>query len=292
MTNAPPLRYVLITPARNEATFLEQTAMCVVRQTARPEKWVIVSDGSTDGTDEIAQQLDGVTYDVIGNLDADLTFDDEYFAFLLEKFAANPRLGVAGTPFRDQGVQYDFRFSSVEHVSGACQLFRRECFEDIGGYVPMKLGGIDHVAVITARMRGWKTRTFPEKHCVHHRKMGSALHGRIRAIYRVGVLDYALGCHPLWEMFRAAYQATQRPRIVRGVVLYTGYLAAAARRLERPVSAELVAFRRGEQMRRLRAFILDRIQATRRASTFRTALHPEEGRPINGIARQPGGPVQ
>ena len=138
MTNAPPLRYVLITPARNEATFLEQTAMCVVRQTARPEKWVIVSDGSTDGTDEIAQryaarypwitlvqmpprterhfagkvhafragqqQLDGVTYDIIGNLDADLTFDDEYFAFLLEKFAANPRLGVAGTPFRDQGV--------------------------------------------------------------------------------------------------------------------------------------------------------------------------------------------
>ena len=47
------LNYVLITPARNEAAFIEQTIESVVAQTARPAKWVIVSDGSTDGTDEI-----------------------------------------------------------------------------------------------------------------------------------------------------------------------------------------------------------------------------------------------
>ena len=319
------LTYVLITPARNEADLIRVTLESMVRQVATPLRWVIVSDGSTDGTDEIVREyaahypwiellrmpdrserhfagkvrafaagyesVKGLSYDAIGSLDADISFDPQYFAFLLAGLEENPRLGLVGTPFRDEST-YDYRFVSIEHVSGACQLFRRECFEDIGGYVPMKLGGIDHVAVITARMRGWKTRTFPEKHCLHHRKMGSALHGGIRAIYRIGVLDYALGGHPLWEVFRAAYQATQRPRIVRGVVLYAGYLSAAARRLERPVSPELVAFRRGEQMRRLRAFALDRIPAARRHSTFRSAARSEEGRAIDGIASRSRGPVQ
>ena len=76
---------------------------------------------------------------------------------------------------------YDYRFVGIEHVSGACQLFRRECFEEIGGYVPVKGGGVDHIAVITARMKGWKTRTFTEKVCLHHRAMGTAQHGVLRA---------------------------------------------------------------------------------------------------------------
>ena len=81
-----------------------------------------------------------------------------------------------GTPFKEVTTSqtYDYRFVSIEHVSGACQLFRRECFEEIGGYVPVKSGGIDHIAVITARMKGWKTRTFTDKVCMHHRKMGTA----------------------------------------------------------------------------------------------------------------------
>ena len=319
------LTYILITPARNEADLIRVTLESMVRQVAKPLRWVIVSDGSTDGTDAIVREyaahypwiellrmpdrserhfsgkvrafaagydsVKGLSCDAIGSLDADISFDPQYFAFLLARLEENPRLGLVGTPFRDEST-YDYRFVSIEHVSGACQLFRRECFEDIGGYVPMKLGGIDHVAVISARMRGWKTRTFPEKHCFHHRKMGSALHGRIRAIYRIGVLDYALGGHPLWEVFRAAYQATQPPRIVRGVVLYAGYLSAAARRLERPVSPELVAFRREEQMRRLRAFALDRIPAARRHSTFPSAARPEGGRTIDGIRSRSRGPVQ
>src|SRR6202035_2356321 len=91
--------------------------------------------------------------------------------------ATNPALGLVGTPFKgDHTPAYDYRYSSIEHVSGACQLFRRECFEQVGGYVPVKGGGIDHIAVITARMKGWKTRSFTEKVILHHREMGSALH--------------------------------------------------------------------------------------------------------------------
>ena len=185
---AAALTYVLVTPARDEAGFIEQTIASVVAQTVRPAKWLIVSDGSTDGTAQIVRRYSAehewielvemperaerhfagkvaafnagyarvrnLGYDVIGNLDADISFDEEYLEFLLTKFADDPRLGVAGTPFREGSHQYDYRFTSIEHVSGACQMFRRECFEEIGGYVPVKIGGIDLVAVLTARMKG------------------------------------------------------------------------------------------------------------------------------------------
>jgi len=190
--------YVLITPARNEAAFIERTLQSVVAQTVPPAKWVIVSDGSTDGTDEIVNRyaaeypwiellrmserkerhfagkvqafnagyarVQDVPYQAIVSLDGDISFDEGYFEFLLGKLAGDRQLGLVGTPFQDsQHRTYDYRFVSIEHVSGACQVFRRECFEEIGGYVPVKGGGIDHIAVITARMKGWKTRTFPRK---------------------------------------------------------------------------------------------------------------------------------
>ncbi|HYT08317.1 MAG TPA: glycosyltransferase family 2 protein [Rugosimonospora sp.] len=282
--------YVLVTPARNEAEFIEMTIKSVVAQTVRPVKWVIVSDGSTDGTDDIVKKYavdhqwiellrmperrerhfagkvhafnagcartKGLQYDAIGSLDGDISFDCDYFSFLLRKLAEDPELGLVGTPFKgSSSPSYDYRFVSIEHVSGACQLFRRECFEEIGGYVPVKGGGVDHIAVITARMKGWKTRTFPEKVCLHHREIGSAQHGALMARFRDGAQDYALGGHPLWELFRTVYQMTRRPLVVGGLMLAAGYIWALLRRAERPISLEMVAFRRREQMRRLRQFL-------------------------------------
>jgi GT2 family glycosyltransferase len=283
-----PSTYVLITPARNEARFIEQTIKSVVAQTVRPARWVIVSDGSTDGTDDIVaryaaehpwielvrmperrerhfagkvhafnagyDRVRGVPYDVIGSLDGDISFDGEYVSYLLGKLAENPRLGLVGTPFKETST-YDYRFVSIEHVSGACQLFRRSCFEEIGGYVPVKGGGVDHVAVITARMKGWKTRTFTDKVCLHHRQIGSAERGVLMARFKVGALDYALGGHPLWELFRTAYQMTQPPYVLAGLMVLAGYAWGAVRRVERPVSRELVEFRRREQMHRLKKFL-------------------------------------
>ena len=119
-------------------------------------------------------------------------------------------MGVVGTPFKEHGTPvYDYRFVNIEHVSGACQVFRRKCFEEIGGYTPVEGGGIDYIAVTTARMKGWSTRTFTEKVCRHHRQMGTAGGGVLAARFRTGVKDYALGNHPLWEMFRVARQMGQ-----------------------------------------------------------------------------------
>jgi hypothetical protein len=196
-------------------------------------------------------------YNVIGNLDADITFDEEYCQFLLRKFAENPRLGVAGTPFKDDATPlYDYRFTNIEHVSGACQLFRRECFEDIGGYVAVKGGCIDHIAVLSARMKGWETRTFTEKVSLHHRPMGTAQQGVLIARFRTGWKDYAIGNHAAWELFRVIYQMTKRPFILGGLMLLFGYGWAAIRRVKKPVSADLVTFQRREQMQRLRRFCI------------------------------------
>lgn len=150
---------------------------------------------------------------------------------------------------------YDYRIVSREHVSGACQVFRRSCFETIGGYVPIRGGSIDHVAVITARMKGWRTLTFTEKYCIHHRRIGMANHGLMAAKFRLGLKDYAIGNHPVWELCRVARQMMIPPRCIGGLALAAGYLWSVARHPKRPVSHELIAFHRHEQMQRLRSFL-------------------------------------
>lgn len=282
--------YVIITPARNEARFIELTLKSVTAQSVVPLRWVIVSDGSTDATDEIVSRyaaehnwielmrmperkernfagkvhafnagydrVKELDYKVIVSLDGDISFDKEYFAFLIEKLDSDAGLGLVGTPFQElSGQKYDYRFVSIEHVSGACQVFRRECFEAIGGYLPVKGGSIDHIAVISSRMRGWKTRTYTEKVCLHHREMGTAQRGAIGSKFKLGMKDYRIGNHPLWEIFRATYQMSQRPRLVGGMALGWGYTWAMLKRIERPVPRELVHFHRREQLDRLKRFL-------------------------------------
>lgn len=281
-----PPTYVLITPARNEAEFLELTIKSVVAQTVRPVKWVIVSDGSTDGTDEIVrkyaavhswieliqlperqerhfagkalavnmgfQKLRETQYDVIGNLDADVSFDADYFAFLMERFAENPKLGVAGTAFQEGNLSYNYEFVGVEHVSGMCQMFRRECFDSIGGYPAIKSGGIDLIAVLSARAKGWETRTFVEKKFIHHRVQSGALHTGLRERLYMGRKDYLLGNHPMWEVFRSVYQMTHKPYFVGGFLVLSAYMWNSLRRVERTIPSELMTLRRDEQLKRLR----------------------------------------
>lgn len=288
---ARALRYVLVTPARNEESYLEGTMQSVVAQTVLPTRWVIVSDGSTDRTDEIArsyaarhswielvrmpehrdrqfaakahcfnagyERVRALEFDLIGNLDADITFQPEYYAFLLGRFAEMPELGVAGTPFVEDFAHperhsYARRSANLDHVSGACQMFRRECFEAIGGYVPIRGGGIDWAAVTSARMKGWKTRTFLETVCYHHRKMGTANRSRLAARFHHGQEDYYVGGHPLWQVLRGVVQMRERPFVLGGLALLAGYFWAWAKRMESPVSPELRAFHRREQLARLR----------------------------------------
>ncbi len=286
------LKYVLVTPARNEAQYIELTIRSMITQTHLPLRWVIVSDGSTDGTDDIVgkylanypwieilrmperkerhfagkvhafnagyERVKAQQFDVIGNLDADVSFEPDHFEFLLARMSENDRLGLAGAPFREGDFQYDYRYTNIENVWGGCQLFRRECFEEIGGYMPIKGGGIDHVAVLSARMHGWQTRTFTERVCQHHRVMGTALHGGLQARVRQGQKDYTMGNHPLWQVFRVLYQMKSRPYVIGGLALGWGYAWSVLRRLETPLSKEIVKFVRREQMQRLRGLFTEK----------------------------------
>lgn len=309
---AETLGYVVITPARNEAQFIELTLKSVVAQTIWPMKWVIVSDGSTDGTDEIVKKyailhpwielvrmperqerdfagkayafnaglarVKGLSHDVIVSLDGDISFDDDYFSFLLGKLSEDPQLGLVGTPFRENSGQvYDYRFVSIEHVSGACQVFRRACFEAIGGYLPVKGGSIDHIAVISARMRGWGTRTFTEKVCLHHRGMGTAQRGTLTAKFKLGMKDYNVGNHPIWEFFRVGYQMTRPPCCLGGIALGAGFISSFLWRIDRPVPPELVSFHRREQIQRLKRIL--RLKNTRPVKTLTRSPGPEIGPP-------------
>jgi len=281
--------YVLITPARNEEDLIEKTILSVISQTVRPAKWIIVSDGSIDKTDEIVnryvelhdwmefvrmpehrerhfaakvqsfdaglEKLRDVSYGIIGNIDADISFEADYMEFLLSKFVNDVQLGVAGTPFIEDGFSYDFRFASSEHVSGACQLFRKQCFEAVGGYIPIKGGAIDWVAVTTARMKGWKTQTFFGKTYTHHRPSGSGSGGMLKSRFYQGKKDYYVGGHPLWQVLRSCFQMMQRPYFVGGVFLLTGYLWSFVTGVKSPVSTELRSFHRKEQMDRLRLML-------------------------------------
>ncbi len=285
MPNLPT--YVLITPARNEARLIERTIRSVVEQTIRPVKWVIVSDGATDGTDDIVKKyaaqhdwielvriperaqrsfagkaaafnegyarMTGVKYNVIGNLDADISFDEDYLPFLMRKFAENPRLGVAGTPYREENASHDIQFMSPTHVSGACQMFRRECFEEIGGYRPISSGGIDLIALLSAQAKGWQTWRFDEKSCFHHRNVGSGDHsGIFRRLLNRGKKDYLLGGHPGFEVFRAAYQMKSRPYFIGGVLMLVGYAWSMVRGVERTMPEELIELRQRDQIQRLK----------------------------------------
>jgi glycosyltransferase involved in cell wall biosynthesis len=279
--------YVLITPARNEEQFIDLTIRSVVGQTVRPLKWVIVSDGSTDGTDDIVRnyvaqndwielvklpehaqrnfagkvaafnagyaRLAGLEYEIIGNLDGDVSFQEDYLAFLISKFAENPRLGVAGTPYREENAIHDDRLKSPEHVSGACQMFRRACFEGIGGYPPVGSGGIDLIALLSAQAKGWQTRRFDEKVCLHHRNVGSADHrGVFRRLLNRGKKDYLLGSHPAFEIFRSTYQMKTKPYVVGGLLMLLGYFWAMFRCVERTMPEDLICLRQNDQMQRLK----------------------------------------
>ena len=306
------MKYILITSARNEEKFIEGTIQSVVAQTLLPERWVIVDDGSTDRTAEMVERyvkshpwielvrrpqrqdrnfaakahavnaalerVRSLQFEVIGNLDADVSFEPGYMAFVMEKFSADPELGVAGTPFTEEG--YDSTKNSFEgenYVAGPCQLFRYRCWQEIGGYVPNRAGGVDWIAVMTARMRGWEVRSFSEKRFHHHRSMGTAEKGKLAALFAYGQKDYYLGGSPIWQIFRIGFQMSKKPVIRGGLALMCGYGWAALRRMERAVSPELMRFHRREQMKKLRA-VFGTLIRLRKVDNFSLANAPQETR--------------
>ncbi len=278
--------YVLITPARNEADHIDKTLDSVISQTILPAQWVIVSDASDDGTDQIVEKyakqhdwiklvrrsdierynfaskvacfnlglsnLDFLDYHHIGNIDGDISLDPDHFEFLLKFFSDNPRYGVLGVTMRED--KYDplrDSFFSEEDVFGACQFFQRECFEAIGGYLPIQSGGVDWAAVRMARMNGWKTLTFRDRFFFHHGIMGAGEYGVLYARFDYGRKDYLFRNHPLWEFCRILFQMSKRPFLLGGLLIFAGYFSALIHQVRCPFPNSVIRYHRKEQLSRL-----------------------------------------
>lgn len=293
--------YVLISPARNEAAYIEKTITSVINQTILPRKWVIVSDGSTDRTDHIVRQylpgnpyiellrLDSgptrnfgskvkafnagysrvrdLEYQFIGNLDADVSFQPNYYERVLDKFRHNPRLGLAGgeifEPYDGKIHRYQ---SSPWHLSGAIHLFRHRCFEDIGGYLALEHGCIDAIAVIMTRMHGWEIEKDPGLEVLHHRRHGKAK-GVLYTKYNYGRLEYGIGRHPLYEWAKCINRLREKPYILASLARLCGYLTAGITRSAPVVPHDVAAYLRREDLDRLADMfpLLSRIKPPGRA---------------------------
>lgn len=298
MTMGP--QYALVTPARNEEDYLERVIQSVVDQTIRPVRYVIVSDGSTDRTEEIADRfarehdfirviragskggeiknfgskvrafqaghatLGDIPYDYLGNLDADVSFGPDYFATLLKRFESDRELGLSGGDIRELvNGKPQRRLVSKESVSGAVQLFRRQCFDDIGGYRELDRGGIDAAAEIMARMKGWRVRLQDDVPVIAHRRVLTGRKGPLATRFNKGAMNYNLGYHPLFHLAVSARQMLGRPYIIGGLFILAGYFSAMAKGAPRGLPADVVQYLRAEQLSRLK---LARRPVTRRAT--------------------------
>ncbi|KMQ51476.1 Glycosyl transferase [Chitinispirillum alkaliphilum] len=280
------MKYVLVTPVRNGEATIEKTIASVLAQTIQPQCWVIVSDGSEDKTDEIIKryvqknsiirfrrvehditmgfagkvraintgllELKKFEYNFIGNLDADISFECDYFHRILNHFNSDRNLGIAGghiCEFYNQ--RYTPQAISSNSVAGAVQLFRRDCFEQIGGYLPLSTGGIDSAAEILARSKGWKVKTIFDLQVIHH---GPVLTGSLSPTARLfmqGNNNYRLGYHPLFQLASSLKRIKSKPLLIGALAYLAGYFMFVIKKAPKVLPEDAITFLRNEQLRRL-----------------------------------------
>ena len=140
---------------------------------------------------------------------------------------------------------------ALEEVAGGVQFFRRECFELVGGILPIPEGGFDVIMCVQVRMHGYKTKTFAEIE-VDHLKPRNVAEGNVcRRLWQFGLRDYARGNHPLFEFVKCAHRCLRAPVIIGGFIHFSGFLWCYLTRRKRIPSTELIHFMRGEQLARL-----------------------------------------
>ncbi|MGB7729609.1 MAG: glycosyltransferase family A protein [Candidatus Acidiferrum sp.] len=276
-------RYVIITPVRDEGKHIDATVECVLRQTIRPEQWIIVDDGSTDQTgavlDRYARQFpwirvihranrgfrksgggvmeafhDGYNalncdWDFIVKLDGDLSFAPEYFEKCFEHFQSEPNLGIGGGEIYHL-VSKELKLEATPrfHVRGATKIYRKACWVAIGGL--WSTAGWDTIDEVKANMLGWKTYSFSDLKLLHHRLTGTA-DGLIRDRVKHGKVCYVSGYHPLFVLASCFYRIARKPYVIGSAAVLYGYLKAYLTHPPRVEDPSYIAYMRSQQLRRL-----------------------------------------
>jgi biofilm PGA synthesis N-glycosyltransferase PgaC len=287
-----PVRLTVIVSFLNEASFLPRLLASVERQTRLPDRLVLVDDGSTDGSEELAaafaaghdfarvlhrstrrpdadrlaeaaelrsfewavRRLDE-PWDVLAKLDADLELNPRHFECLVDALRDEPDLGIVGACLSDVGEDGATarRPAPSWHVRGATKFYRRECYEQIAP-IPAHLGW-DMIDEVKARQLGWRTASLqlPGGDTLHLRPTG-AHDGRLRAFRRWGECAWGYGAHPLFVLLGAAKRISWRPYVVGGVLYAAGYASAGLRGAPRAERA-VRSFVRDEERRQVRGHL-------------------------------------
>jgi biofilm PGA synthesis N-glycosyltransferase PgaC len=281
--------YVLITPAKNEAEFIRGALASVIAQTIRPSQWIIVDDGSTDETARVVEEyvarypfihllrlascrqrefsskvtafnagLEALTerdYSFLGNLDADIRLDPDYYETVLESFQKDADLGIAGGKvYTTVTNEFICRDNTLDSVGGAIQLFRRKCFEEIGGYRSLPFGGIDAAAEISARWKGWKVKKIEQK-VYEQRQTGSSQNSVWKARYRDGLKFHSLGYGGPFFTCKCVFRLTDSPKCLGSMLSMIGFVCAQLRKYPVYMPKDAVAYLRSEQNAKLRYWL-------------------------------------
>jgi len=282
----PSPRYIIIAPVRNEEKNLRETIESVASQTIRPARWILVNDGSTDRTPQIAEEAarshdwisvvhrkdrgfrrqgggvvetfyDGFKlvgdepWDFLVKLDGDLSFAPDYFEKCLAKFEEDPKLGIGGGTIcvpDGNRLRVESKGDPAFHVRGATKIYRRACWDAIGGL--LREAGWDTLDEVKANMLGWRTFTFPDLQLVHHRETGGA-DGTWKNWVKNGRANYVVGYHPLFMLAKCARRLLEKPYLIVGVGLLYGYVTGYLFRAPCNREPDVIRYLRQQQLRRL-----------------------------------------
>ena len=281
-------KYIIITAARNEETYIEETIQSVIKQYLKPQEWVIVSDNSNDNTDKIVQyyqnlyyfirliriennnsrnfaskafalnygysRLKNKDYDFIAILDADIILPENYYKKVIENYSSYPLLGISGGMVYDKEISgYKRRIGNTERsVPGGIQVFRRKCYEDIGGFLPLKYGGEDWIAEIKGKLNGWNVKSYHNIKVLHNRPTGAATGNSIVICKNAGITAYFVGSHPVFEILKALKRIHEWPYLLCAMSRIYGYFMEFYKNKSKLNDSNYSIFLRKEQKARMR----------------------------------------
>lgn len=278
------MRHVVIIPARNEAERISITLASLLAQSEKPDRIVVVDDGSSDVTPELVGALSRAdpsvvllrradrgkramggavveafnvgyqscrdeTFDYISKFDADLEFPADYCARLLAVLDRQPDVGAAGGVLLERIGGRTLRLRTPrEHVVGALKTIRKPLFDRMGGFLPVS--GWDIIDLVKIRSLGYRTTCLDDLEVVHLRQHGTA-EGALRGRADWGRGAYVIGSHPLFVLGRGLYRMVEPPYVAGGLAFWWGYLRAALGRTAQIEDRALVRALRREQLQRL-----------------------------------------